>query len=361
MTILASSRSALFAVIAAFSVVACGSAASSVSPLPAPTLGSSPTPSSIPSPSAGLRSPASEQGSPVVDRQVAPLAVLRLRSPGAAALAATGDALWVLTSDTLSRVDPSTNQTTRTVTVTGGQSFLIAGFGSLWVSSFDEELVTRIDPLTGKVLATIPLPRPEGMAASQEGMWVANHRSGTVSMIDPKSDKPVATVLVGSAGIGGPQPLSMVGDRLWVGLGNDRTLVELDPETRTVVRTVHKLNDPCGDIGSSAGLLWISNCGDQRQVDRVDPIGGVSLGPVFVGGYVGSPIGSPDGVWLPINLDAGPGSSGRIVKLSAEGQPDDSIALAGGCEPGPAVVAFGSAWIGCSDGSVLRLAESDLP
>jgi YVTN family beta-propeller protein len=50
------------------------------------------------------------------------------------------------------------------------------GFGSVWVTNYDDGTVSRVDPATNEVVATIEVGRhPDHIAAGEGGVWVAVH------------------------------------------------------------------------------------------------------------------------------------------------------------------------------------------
>lgn len=88
--------------------------------------------------------------------------------------------IWVLNQfdGTVSRVDPGTNTVTATITVSdaaveGGD--IAAGGGSVWARVSDS-LVARIDPGTNKVVARYgPSAGSGSVAADHEAAWVSAH------------------------------------------------------------------------------------------------------------------------------------------------------------------------------------------
>ena len=327
-------------------LAACGTSAgvsASVS-RPGPTPGATATPAVV-------------QPEDVPDRTVT-LTVAPLPD-SAGPMLATADAVWIGIGDGLLKVDPATNKVAKTIPLTISPEFLAFGFSSLWVTNFDSQVVLRVDPVTGRTLASIPATFPQGIVATPDGIWVANHRDGTVSRIDPQTNKITATVSVGPKGPSGPQRMLIVDGKIWVGMSNASQVVEVDPATKSVVVTVTGVPSPCGDMAVSGKDLWISECGDQKSVDRVDVASGKLISNTWVAGNVGTPIPVADGVWLPLNTQ-------RLLKISANtGRPVDAVALPSGCTSDSdipnAVVAFGSIWVGCQNSAVLRLAPSALP
>ena len=70
---------------------------------------------------------------------------------------------------------------------------VIVGLGSVWVSSVDEDTVTRLDPSSGAVVGE-PITvgdRPKEMAVAGGSIWVVNEGSNSVSRIDPKAGRVV--------------------------------------------------------------------------------------------------------------------------------------------------------------------------
>src|SRR5258708_9188383 len=96
--------------------------------------------------------------------------------PGSPDWIAVDESIWVSNypKDSVTRLDPKTNKVTATI-VTGKNpcSGLAVGFGSLWVPSCGDHSVARIDLKSGKLTATLPL----GVADSEGGIAVG---AGTI-------------------------------------------------------------------------------------------------------------------------------------------------------------------------------------
>ena len=339
---------------------ACSATSASSTPLVSPSAVASDAASQV-EPSSGASSPAAVNPLTFPSRAVAPQAVIA-SSALPMALAASGNAVWVLGGGTLARVDPATNQVSKATRVAG--TVLTFGSEALWSADFDSSTVTRVDPATGRVLATIDVDTADGAASTSQGIWVTEHHAGSVALIDPRTNKVASVVRVGPDGAGGPQPIELLGDRLWVGIPSSNKLVAIDPASKLVVETIDKLPDPCGAIALATGSIWVTECMDDKNVDRADPDGATFTSRVWVGGYAGTPIPVADGIWFPITSDQR-GVDGRLLKLGSTGNPVDAVDLGADCRPSdnvmPAVVAFGSVWIGCDNGKVIRLAAADLP
>jgi YVTN family beta-propeller protein len=87
--------------------------------------------------------------------------------------------------------------------------------------------VAAVNTASGRLVAVTPLPAPPGAvsAAGPGSVWVAHQGSGTVSRIDPRTDQ--VTASVGVAGT--PTALAIDGSRIWTGI--QRTAVTADGNT----------------------------------------------------------------------------------------------------------------------------------
>ena len=358
-----------------FAVVGC---ASTTPPSAAPTTGAPATETAAAS-SAGTSAGASNAAPSAApskldplsfpDRSVTPIASYAV--PGAGGLAASTDAIWSLGQGVLQRLDPATGRVTTKVTVPGpvasegdeGLGWLTFGAGVLWATDFDTSLVYRLDPRTGRTTATASVDHPEGIAVVNGVAWVASHRTGTLVALDPQTTKAIATVTIGPVGNSGPLGVWPISGTIWSAVPNANEIVGVDPAARSVAATVTGLPNPCGYMSAVASTMWVSECG--RSVERVDLAKGRYVSELYVGGFVGAPQPRPDGVWLPIEPPPNQTTPARLLKIGPDGSPLDAIDLGPGCVPtlGPPSVlaALGSIWIGCDNGTILKLATTDLP
>src|SRR5262245_10558407 len=92
-------------------------------------------------------------------------------------------------------------------------SDVAAGAGSLWVTSADEQTVSRVDPETGEVRQTIPVGSgASAVAAGDAGVWVVNSLAGTVSRIDPRAERVVQTITLHGA----PSAIALGRGTVWI-------------------------------------------------------------------------------------------------------------------------------------------------
>ena len=151
------------------------------------------------------------------------------------------DAIWVTSRFTVSRIDPRSGAVTRPLHRVG--DVMAVGAGSLWgtfANSADDAGVQRVDPVTGRVVATIRIPNGVLMAFGLGTLWVAQDaptitsggnepvkvRPGKLYRIDPTSNRargrPVP--LPGIA----PSALAVGEGAVWVGELDGKTLTRFN-------------------------------------------------------------------------------------------------------------------------------------
>jgi len=96
-------------------------------------------------------------------------------------------------------------------------------------------------PSPGEIVSRIPVEEhPEGIAATAGAIWVANAGAGTVSRIDPTTNAVVATIPIGPDGdaVGSPRYVTAYNGQVWVTNDAENTLVRIDAATNQIVQTV---------------------------------------------------------------------------------------------------------------------------
>lgn len=149
----------------------------------------------------------------------------------------------------------------------GDSGKVAVGEGSIWVTH-DVDTVSRIDPSTDKVVATINVgPGVRGIATGGGSVWVTREPQpdeieGYLVRIDPATDPVVGDPL--KIGVS-PGPITYGADAVWVTLTSESgTLVKVDPATMT------KLAEIGGVRGSAwyvAGQIWAATGGSILQID----------------------------------------------------------------------------------------------
>jgi streptogramin lyase len=185
--------------------------------------------------------------------------------------------LWALTTDPgcdgpscsgfVVKVDPSQGAVVAQVPVTSPTG-LTAGAGSIWLASFSDAKLIRLDPKTASVEATIPLLLPgeepgsdwkflpTHVDANDDGVWVSTAR-GAVAYVDPATNRVVEVIPLPPETLGG---VAIGRDGIWLdnGLGG---VIRVDAETHQV-EEMGSINDDSGrrlSVGTPIareGTLW---------------------------------------------------------------------------------------------------------
>ena len=108
---------------------------------------------------------------------------------------------------------------------------------------------------------------PRFIAAGGGAVWTLNQGDGSVSRIDPKTNKVVATIEVGVPGGGGE--IAVGEGSLWV-TAFQFPLSRIDPATNTVAQQFFGEGGDAVRVG--LGSVWLSNLeGRQRLAPRSTP------------------------------------------------------------------------------------------
>ena len=148
-----------------------------------------------------------------------------------------------------------------------------AGDGAVWLSYPSNDSVSRIDPATNKVTASIHVgPQPAGIAISPGAVWVADAGGPSVSRIDPATNRVVATIRVGPKLDCCAEHMSLTATRgtLWVAVPNANEIVRVDPTTNHLVATLKLPYSPCASLVADHGGVWSAGggCADAVGTDR---------------------------------------------------------------------------------------------
>ena len=93
-------------------------------------------------------------------------------------------------SSTLTQVSANDGHTLKKITVGKNSAVVTLGFGSVWVTSSGENTIYRVNPVSGKVIAVVPVaPKPRFTAIYNNSLWVLSQADGSASRIDPVKNK----------------------------------------------------------------------------------------------------------------------------------------------------------------------------
>jgi hypothetical protein len=134
----------------------------------------------------------------------------------------------------------------------GNVIFVALGDDAVWIAIDHPNGVWRLDPRTGKVLATIKLSfSPADIAVGETGVWIADPLGDSVVRIDPSTDRVAATFRVGRT----PEHLAVGAGSVWTGNTRDGTVSRIDPKTFDV-KTVDVGGTP-EDLAVGLGGTWV--------------------------------------------------------------------------------------------------------
>jgi YVTN family beta-propeller protein len=152
-----------------------------------------------------------------------------------------------------------------------------AGGGSVWVVNADDATVTRIDPRSRRVVATIPVGgRNLGRMIVTHGMvWVLRDdydkaRGWELIRIDPATNKVVGRTPLGKNMCGG-FGIAAAKDALWISADAQGSVIRIDPVTGRLVTRIKIKGAPIGPVVAH-GAVWVANeAQGPTRVWRIDP------------------------------------------------------------------------------------------
>jgi YVTN family beta-propeller protein len=193
-------------------------------------------------------------------------------------------AVWVPNagSGTISRIDPQTNEIVATIPVGKADpnneifvpSRVTMGNGFIWAAKNDEDSIVQIDPKTNEIIATIRIGvEPFALTVNDGALWVTSRFENSVMRVDVNTQQVVATI----TGVKDPAAIVVTEDAVWVANHRDDAVTRINPLTNEIVASVSlgsKLSNPnCGSCVSGitigAGAVWVAVA--VGGVVRIDP------------------------------------------------------------------------------------------
>jgi YVTN family beta-propeller protein len=138
-------------------------------------------------------------------------------------IAVNSGSVWIASSaETVVRVSGTTVRPTGEASIGVIPTALAIGAGSIWVAapapSGPQAAVWRLDPITARVTQTTQLGKVVGfpptleIAFGEGAVWVASYDAGTVTRLDPVTGNIVATIRTG----GHPSGIAVGASQVWV-------------------------------------------------------------------------------------------------------------------------------------------------
>jgi glutamine cyclotransferase len=187
-----------------------------------------------------------------------------------------GRSVWAATGDKLVAFDPQSGEPTRTLDCACDAG---TAFDGKFLYQIAEARIDKIDPATGKVLATIPAPGQgsvSGLAWAEGSLWVGQYRDRKIHQVDPETGAVIRTIESKSFVTG----VTWVDGELWHGTweGDASDIRRIDPQTGAVLE---RLEMPRGTgvsgLESDGADLFYAGGGTSGKVRAVRrPKGGRS-------------------------------------------------------------------------------------
>jgi ABC-type branched-subunit amino acid transport system substrate-binding protein/DNA-binding beta-propeller fold protein YncE len=230
----------------------------------------------------------------------------------------------------ISRIDPRTSAITHTVklpdrtgtlataTLNFGHPDIVVAAGAVWARNPDHT-VSRIDPETGRLVATIDV-EADKIAADDDGVWVVN--GPAVTRIDPRTNRLGRTIRLAAEDTSG---IAVGAGKVWVSAQRDGVVWQIEPRPKPVTRAI-AVGVGAEYIAFGAGAAWAGNYID-GMLSRIDPrtnevtrvpVGAVQALAAGAGGAWVSTAGRPPAGTLPASV------CGQLV--SGDREPDVLIA-----------------------------------
>ncbi|MGH2579564.1 MAG: hypothetical protein ACRDGP_01790 [Actinomycetota bacterium] len=206
-----------------------------------------------------------------------------------------GGPAWGPAPATASSPPPAPNSSSVSdVALPGGlvASRIAVGEGAVWAlastGKTGSEVLVKLEPESGRVLATTPLePDPWYVAAGAGAVWVGFPQTSLIERVDAATSVVTARIRVPGDGITSVAAderaawVEVIEDRSDLGQQNLASLVRIEPETGEVVATIplHGLSGYDDEIAVGAEAVWVAGVNltgpsEERGTDlvRVDPV-----------------------------------------------------------------------------------------
>ena len=229
--------------------------------------------------------------------------------------------VWVANfgSDTLSRINTTSNTVQATRGVGDGPQGLAFGASSVWVANSLADTVTRFNPNNNSVTATIAVgDDPRSVAFDGTNVWVTNFAGNSVSKISPATNTVTATVAVGEK----PQGVTFGAGSIWVANSENDYVSRIAIATNQVTATISVGDSPQG-VSFDGTSVWVANFGSDN-LSKITPASNsvtatvpVGIDPIFIASGTGT-----IGTWVPSSV------GGKVTKLNSAGAIDSSESFA---------------------------------
>ena len=183
-------------------------------------------------------------------------------------MAATDDAVWVAAGTSVTRIDPTTGEITATIPLETRPVSLAVTSDAVWVTTLDKgvDQLTRIDPATDQVVATVAgLTGAGEVAATDTAVWVVDAATETLVQVDPASNQIVGRVTLPS----GAGAVALEDGFVWATL-MDGDLYRIDPVSHEATRALDLGLGTDSSLSATADAIWATSA-STGTITRIDP------------------------------------------------------------------------------------------
>lgn len=147
-----------------------------------------------------------------------------------------GQQVWFASGDKLNALDPASGKTVRTINVAAHAG---TAFDGQHLFQIAQDRIQKIDPASGCVLATIPAPGgggDSGLAWAEGALWVGQYQNRKILQVDPQTGAVLRTIESNRFVTG----VSWVDGELWHATweGEESELRQIDPQTGAILEAL---------------------------------------------------------------------------------------------------------------------------
>jgi streptogramin lyase len=197
---------------------------------------------------------------------------VKIEPAGEGAIAVDAQSVWFVSnedghSSTLTQIAVKSGRTVRKIAVGKDSAVVKISPGAVWVVSFGENKIYRINPETGKVVARVDVAAgPRFSTVGAGSLWVLCQSDGSVARIDLHTNKVKAVIAAHVPGAGGE--ICYGGGLIWVTMSGT-PVMRIDPARNKVIDQYG--NYPKADaIRYGFGSVWVSDHG-KGDLWRINP------------------------------------------------------------------------------------------
>jgi ABC-type transport system substrate-binding protein len=232
--------------------------------------------------------------------------------------------VWVARGAETVRVDPASGRVESRIATPLAATTIVFARGAVWAASAENGRIVKIDPATNRITASTPLHGTvTDMAVDNASVWVSIVPDDVVYRLSPDDGSVLATMSAGAA----PSSLS-IGARLWIADPPGRQIIGLDAGggrerlATTGSPGVARFHD---------GLLWVSAGAQEASVPASTakslsiPLSGDAIGsadPAVSGGPVYAQLAYSTCSYL-LNYPDAAGAAGRTLRPEVAAAPPD--------------------------------------